>query len=484
MSLDYATLELLKQNHPAWRLLRSDHAPLIAGFLHRAFVAPNQRLIGQADLAEALEDELFALRERLGNDTFPKPALDYLNDWAGNDKAWLRKFYRQGSDEPFFDLTPATEKAIAWLGSLTERAFVGTESRLLTLFELLKQISEGSETDPETRIAELEKRRAELDAEIARIRAGDLALLDDTALKDRFQQFTALARELLGDFREVEHNFRGLDRRVRERIALWEGGKGELLQDIMGERDAIADSDQGRSFRAFWDFLMSSRRQEELSSLLEKVLALQPVAELRPDARLRRVHYDWLEAGEHTQRTVAELSRQLRRFLDDQAWLENRRIVEILHGIEAKALALRDNQPPGEVMAIAEAAADIELPMERPLHTPAVKPRIESIVPQTGDEELDAAALFSQIVIDKAQLARHIRHALQDKAQITLAELCRARPLQHGLAELVAYLQLGGDSFKTTVDEAAEDVIVWQTLDGEGRELSRQARLPRVIFVR
>ena len=26
--------------------------------------------------------------------------------------------------------------------------------------------------------------------------------------------------ELLADFREVEHNFRGLDRRVRERIAL------------------------------------------------------------------------------------------------------------------------------------------------------------------------------------------------------------------------------------------------------------------------
>nr|WP_253734733.1 DUF3375 family protein [Methylomonas sp. ZR1] len=230
--------------------------------------------------------------------------------------------------------------------------------------------------------------------------------------------------------------------------------------------------------------MMSSRRQEELSALLEKVLALQPVAELRPEARLRRVHYDWLEAGEHTQRTVAELSRQLRRFLDDQAWLENRRIMEILHGIEAKALALRDNQPSGEVMNIAEAAADIELPMERPLHTPTVKPRIASLIPETGDDDLDATALFSQIVIDKTQLARHIRHALQDKTQITLAELCRSHPLQHGLAELVAYLQLGGDSFNTTVDETAEDVIVWQTTDGEGREVSKQARLPRVIFVR
>ncbi|MCQ8129235.1 DUF3375 family protein [Methylomonas rivi] len=141
----------------------------MASFLHRAFDAPNQRLIAQAALTEALEDELSGLRERLGGDAFPKRALEYLNDWAGNDKGWLRKFYRQGSDEPYFDLTPATEKAIAWLGTLTERAIVGTESRLLTLFELLKQMSEGSETDPETRVAELRKRRADIDAEIARI---------------------------------------------------------------------------------------------------------------------------------------------------------------------------------------------------------------------------------------------------------------------------------------------------------------------------
>jgi hypothetical protein len=85
MSLDYVTLDLLRQNHPAWRLLRSDHAPLVAGFLHRVFVAPNVRTMAQSDLAEALEDELFGLRERLGEGAFPKPALEYLNDWAGND---------------------------------------------------------------------------------------------------------------------------------------------------------------------------------------------------------------------------------------------------------------------------------------------------------------------------------------------------------------------------------------------------------------
>ncbi len=291
------------------------------------------------------------------------------------------------------------------------------------------------------------------------------------------------ARELLTDFREVEHNFRQLDRRVRERIALWEGSKGTLLEDIMGERDAIADSDQGKSFRAFWDFLLSSRRQEELTESLDRVLALPAVNDLQPDSRMRRVHYDWMEAGEHTQRTIAALSQQLRRFLDDQAWLENRRIMDILHGIESKALALRESPPIGNVIEMAEAQADIELAMERPLFTPVVKPVIADLALQAGEEDIDAQALFDQVVVDKTHLIRHIRHALQDKAQVTLSELVTARPLQHGLAELVVYLQLGSEAFSTVVDENTVESICWQVSATDGQEVVRSARLPRVIFM-
>lgn len=484
MPLDFATLDALRSHHPAWRLLRSDHAPLVASFLHRVFVAPNVRGMPAADLAEALEDELYALRLTRGEDAFPKPAIDYLDDWAATDKGWLRKYYKPGTDEAQFDLTPATEKALAWLAQLSERQFVGTESRLLTLFALLKQMGEGSETDPARRIAELQRKRDEIDAEMARVLAGDIPLLDDTAIKDRFQQFMQGARELLADFREVEHNFRQLDRRVRERIALWEGSKGALLEQIMGERDAIADSDQGRSFRAFWDFLLSSRRQEELSALLDQVLALPAVAELTPDARTRRVHYDWLEAGEHTQRTVAQLSQQLRRFLDDQAWLESRRIMDLLHGIESKALALRAAQPTGTAMEIVLPGAAIELPLERPLHTPAVKPLIADLRVEAGEEDVDPSALFEQVTVDKARLARHIRHALQDRAQVTLASLVATQPLEQGLAELIAYLQLGSDAFTTTVDDATPEPIEWQANAADGATVTRKAHLPRVIFMR
>jgi hypothetical protein len=479
MNLDLATLETLRRQHPAWRLLAADSGALVASFLHRVFIEPNVRVMSQSDLAEALGDTLFMLREQRGAQAWPKDALEYLNDWAANERGWLRKFYPPASDEPHFDLTPATEKAIAWLASLAERSFVGTESRLLTLFELLRQMDEGSEADPQLRLRELQRRRDEIDAEIARVREGDVALLTDTALRERFQQFTALARELLADFREVEHNFRGLDRRVRERIARWDGAKGELLQDILGERDAITESDQGRSFGAFWDFLMSQARQDELTRLLQRVLQLEPVADLAPDARLRRVHYDWLEAGEQAQRTVALLSQQLRRFLDDQAYLENRRIMELLRSIEARALEVRESPPAGEFMTLADTAADIEMPMERPLHAVAVKTAIASVALEAGEEDLDASALFSQFVVDKAALVQHVHRTLQQRTQVTLRELLDARPLTQGLAELIAYLQIAGDA-SSAVDENVEELASWRGVDGR----ERRARLPRIIFSR
>jgi hypothetical protein len=136
------------------------------------------------------------------------------------------------------------------------------------------------------------------------------------------------------------------------------------------------------------------------------------------------------------------------------------------------------------MMEMAESCADIELAMERPLFTQAIKPVIAVLALQTGDEDIDPSALFDQVVVDKARLTRHIRHALQDRIQITLGELVANQPLQQGLAELVAYLQLGSEAFSTVVDEDTPDPIRWQAVATGGQAITRSARLPRVIFMR
>lgn len=311
--MDYDHLSRLRRDHPAWRLLTATSAPLIAAFLHQAFIAPNIRTMPEQDLAAEFDDYLYRLRERHGGDLHPRSGMDYLNDWAADERGWLRRYYPPDSDEPHYDLTPAAEQALQWLPGLEDRAFVGAESRLKVVFDLLREIEHGTETDARARIEALEHRRTAIDAEIAAAREGRMTFMDDTRLRERFLQAIDTARALLADFREVEQNFRDLDRRVRERVAGWEGSRADVLDEVVGQRDSLAESDQGRSFRAFWDFLMSPAHQEELSELLEGILALEPIAKLAPDPRLRRIHHDWMAAGEVTQRPVARLSEQLRR---------------------------------------------------------------------------------------------------------------------------------------------------------------------------
>jgi len=469
----------LRDNSPAWRLLRADHAPLVLSFLHQVFVEQNVRSIPAAELASRLDDELYALNERDGEPRrFPKSARAYLDDWAAPEAGWLRKYYPQGTDEPHLDATPAVEKALQWVGGLKEREFVGTESRLNTIIDLLRQIVFGTETDPEQRIAELRRQRQEIDDQIARIQAGELGLLDDAAVRDRYQQFAATARELLADFREVEENFRRLDRRLREKIAGWHGGKGELLDDVLGSRESIAGSDQGRSFQAFYDFLLSAARQEELTDLLEAVHGLKDLT--GKDTRLRHIHYEWLDAAERTQAMVRQLSEQLRRFLDDQVWFENRRVIDILRSIESHALQLRDHKNVPLTTEIDAPAPAVTLPMERPLYAPVRKARIDSDNVKPADEETDPAALFEQVYVDPEPLRGVVRHALRKSPQVGLAELIAGNPIRQGVAELVTYLSLKDGAFGLVFDEGHEEQIGWHEADGRERKVT----MPRVTFVR
>ena len=478
--MDYAAIEGLRRTHPAWRLLAADTAPLVVSFLHRTFIIPNVRALSQPDLLSRLDDFLYDLR-RISEDDAPKrQAGDYLGDWSADERGWLRRYYPPNSDEPHYDLTPATEKALDFVATLFESRPVSTESRLLTVFELLRQLTEGTETNAETRVAELERRRAAIDANIRRLREGHVDLMDAAQIKDRFLQLAATARGLLSDFRAVDQSFRDLDRDVRERIATWEGGKGTLLEDVFGERDLIADSDQGKSFRAFWDFLMSPARQDELTIRLAAVLANPAVQELGPDRRLLRVHYDWLEAGEVAQRTVARLSEQLRRYLDDRAFLENRRIMQLIREVEQSALAVRADPPDGPFTELDEPMPAIDLSMDRPLFSLPFKPRLSTDALAQGPSDVPSDALFNQVYVDKVELAAHVRRMLQTRVQISLEELVVARPLTLGLAELVAYLSLAADDPSAVIEDTARQNISWTDREG----VARQATVPLVVFTR
>lgn len=474
--MEHAEVAQIRDRHPAWRLLRAANAPLVLTFLGRFFVEENNGATAAHVLAAALDDDLYALNAaNPGNPRYPKAPADYLEDWAQPDAGWLRRYYPLGSDEVHYDATPGFEKAYTWVTGLGVRPFVGTESRLHTAVELLRQIVHGAETDPQVRLAELRKRREAIDQEITEVESGNMQVLGATALRDRYQQFAATARELLSDFREVEENFRGLDRAARERIAAWAGSKGDLLAELIGSRTDIAGSDQGRSFQAFYDFLLSESRQDELATLLSSVQVLEVID---ADRRLRTVHHDWSEAAERTQQTVRQISEQLRQFLDDQVWLENRRVLDLIRDVEAAALTCR-NVPPVFGLEVDVPGVEIVLPFERPLFDARPAARVDSLLDPDADDAVDVTALFGQTFVDQARLADNVRAAVPRRGSVLLSDIVRLYPIEQGAAEIVGYLALAEDDLEMAVDERDETVIDYR--DGDGM---RRARLPKVTVTR
>jgi Protein of unknown function (DUF3375) len=170
----------------------------------------------------------------------------------------------------------------------------------------------------------------------------------------------------------------------------------------------------------------------------------------------------------------------LRRYLDDRAWLENRRIIQLLREIEVHAVEVSDGPPTGDFMELDDMAPEITLPMDRPMFSPPHKPDLDDTLPTTGDDDVSADALFDLVHVDKRRLQAQIWRALQRHDQIALTDIVEEHPLELGLAELVAYLSIASEDPNSVIDDRSKTTIDWIDADGA----SRRATMPRVVFVR
>lgn len=463
-----------RRRHPAWRLLQADHAPLVLGFLIACFLEPNRRELQATEVSAALEDYLTAVRDEAH--PYPRSAEAYLKEWADPSVGWLRGSYPTGSDELHYAPTAAVEIAVGLCRELGPREFVGTSSRLLTIRDLLRQITVGSSEDPQERIDALRRQRADVDDQLAKILSGEDTRMDATAVRERYQQIVATGQELLADLRAVEDNFRTLDRQVRAQAVSWDGPRGQFLEAVFGSTAQIGDSDQGRSWTAFWELMLSTSQQDELEQLLKAVEELDALRG-RTGQVERVLRTDLFDAATATMDTVRALSGQLRRFLDDAEWAESRRIHTLLRQALAAALELRDDDNRKVKFELPDLRADISMPVERPLRTPYTPATLDAPELDAETAPVDLTALMSVQHVDTERLRDCVRATVAEHGGVTsLGDIVAAHPLTLGLAELVGYLQISASEGGTATTDTQR--IGWT--DDAG--VHRIAELPLVIF--
>lgn len=472
-------LSSLRQS-AAVKLLQSPHAPFILSFFYDQFKHKQQITIPHSRLSEELTAYLEALTESHAG-RYSGTAVNYLRAWCDDDHRFLRRYYETGSDDPVYELTPDAERALAWVEELQKSEFVGTESRFLRIFDLLREIVIYGTVDVEARLAQLEKEKAQIQAQIDAIRAtGHLEHYSETQIKERFFEANDVARRLLADFREVEENFRTIARQVQERQLAVEARKGQIVHHVLEADAALKESDQGRSFYAFWEFLISARRQEELQELLAAVYRLPDLQQIdrAQSRRLRRLKRSLIDAAAKIVESNRRLAEQLRKLLDEQHLAEARRVAELATEIKQMAVQLAEAPPEDDNFLWIEEDPTVDMPLARPLWTPSAATTFAGVEPTTAALDLSSAdlvALFTQFYVDESHLRRRVAALLERQPLVTLGEVAAAYPLTQGLAELVGYVALAAHDEAHKIDDTQWDEI---ELGDDGRLV----RLPLVIF--
>lgn len=478
--MDYEFFINLQQSNAGIGLLTARNLPLIASFLWKHFIEQNQRVWRADNLAEQLDNFLFDLRRRFDENTFPRTGSAYLDEWSDKQQL-LRKYYVEEDDIPRFELSPVVEKTLAWLESLQGRSFVGTESRLKTVFDLLRTLVQQAETDTSLRVKRLQKQKQAIELEIQQTLAGDFPILNDTQVRERFIQLQDIAQALLRDFSEVEQNFRELDQQTRKRIAQHDSHRGAVLDDIFNNANSIRNTDQGRSFTAFWEFLMSLSHQQELDELLNQIHQLKTITESKQNNSLKNLKLKLMEAADKVMQTNRQLAEQLRRFLDDRARMDNRRISQLIQTAQQRLLILKGKEVTKDAVEFMQ-LEDIRVAINTPipvLYSIPLTVKGQELLQEANHNLADPSELFKQVYIDEAKLSQHVRQCLESQTTISLTAVLDRFPLQQGVAELVAYVKLASETDHTLIDDEQKDTIRVELESG-----IKMIQLPRILFTR
>jgi len=442
--LDYSEIRYRLKNYSVFKILRKESAAFMLGFFHDQWKRRHRAEIAQSDLVSALASYQEFVRLGEGESFAPREPQAYLDEWA--NEGFLRKYYPAESSEACYDLTPDSERALEWLGELTRRPFVGTESRLLALFDALRELVYGASYDPAEQRAALERRRAEIDAELARLERGEAERLDETRIRERYYGAEDAARRLLADFKQIEQNFRDLDRETKERVIAQDRSRGCVLKEVFEHRDAIVSSDQGKSFSSFWAFLMSLDKREELSALVDRVLAIPAVAAAAKSFPLDSLDARLVGAGARVQDMTYRLNEELRRFLDERSRREGLRVGELVEAWKRFALERRDDAPADRDFMSIDGDPEFSLVMDRPFFEPEAEARIAERPALAGSPTVEVDALYDLDSVDLSALASRVRSLLAESAQASLSDVAARFPVTQGAAELLGYLSLAEEA--------------------------------------
>lgn len=466
--MDINQLVQTLNNSPSVKLLKMRSAEFFLAFVTSVF--DEQMAIGEEKLQMLLENWLDNQREDITDEDINIETLGESNEAKAKRliKEWTDKGlfanYQNEDGEIIYELSSHTSKVIDWVTSLKKEEYIGTESKFKTLFSQLKDLVEFSNEDREKRLELLRQKKEDIERQIESLEMGEeIEVYEDYQIEPRYNSLNKLAKELLSDFKEVDDNFKEIIKQIYKRQTDNEGKKN-ILNYIFDAYAELKDSQQGKSFYAFWEFLLSSELQkewDELTDLLYKTLDKRNIDS--KDKFLKEMKKHLFDAGEKVSKTNDRMSEKLSLIIRNNGNSDTQATKQVINDIKKMLLNTAQNKERNNTSLNYE-VIELNLPTERQLNlTPKQEVEYNNI-PTEADldiyelERLDK--LYNYHQIDRKILRKRIDIILREKTLTTLAEVIEQNNgIEKGLSELFGYIAILKE-YKTIVsDNCTQEII-------------------------
>ncbi|MFJ6131600.1 DUF3375 domain-containing protein [Janibacter terrae] len=463
-------------DNAALRMLRADHVAVIAGLLSTHLGRAGTR-VATDDLYEVMDADLELLRDHFD---LPKTARAYCDDWRG--AGYIVRRPAVGARGETLELSPDAFQALRVLEQLDEPRSTVTQSRLISLAQSIRQLAIDTDPDVHRRLEALQDERDRIDAEITRVRTGEVTVLDERTALERATDILLQAQDLPADFAGVRARFETLNHDLRERILKADESDRRVLDDVFRGVDLIEASDEGQTFSGFAALVRdperSSALEGDLAAVLERGFAdTLPVADRRT---LRSLVRDLKTSSRDVHLVLTEFARGLRRYVYSQDFQRDRVLRDSLQAtLAAAGPAAREVRPTTPL------GRDLELSSlrlstvgELALHDPSDFDTGEVLADAAGApldlEALKAVARESEI--DFAELIDNVNAELAATSPVTVGEILRRRPATQGLGSVIGLLSLAATQGE--VDPYARERLCWRGVD----DVHRAAEVGRHLF--
>ena len=472
------------RNSPSVALLRARNCGIITEFLAEVFgdmPAVSHENIHSL-LAEYLNSHEFEDEEEsdiLYTDTYEEKASKYIRNWT--DSGFLTN-YRNEDGEIYFELSSHSSKVLDWLAGLKQEEYIGTESKFKSIISQLRELVEYTNEDREKRLQLLVDKKMEIEHQIQQLQMGeDIKVFEEYEIVPRFQQINKLAKELLTDFKDVDDNFKNIIKEIYQKQIDPTLKKGGILQYTFDALDELKSSSQGKSFYAFWEFLLAREMQSELDTLITDLFRTLKEKNIDGgDTFLQNMVEYLYESGRKVYQTNDKMADKLSRIIRENEISRSDVSKRLVQEIKNTLIEISKKGQKPDVSLSVDDGMEISIPFDRKITFEQNENTEYDSIPETETlsiEDLgELGKVFSNVYVDRKILVKNIRETMKGKSQVTLLDVVEQFPLKQGLPELFAYFGALGQFQHKTVNEEKRQAIVFD------HQNKKRIRIPEVII--